>query len=176
MATKKSKYQGISLLAQLGSAYTYPGSPSNRMLQYGLQNAQAGIQEEILKKQQEKKKSGIGGILGTLGGAALAIPTGGMSIAAGAALGGSLGGAVDSAISGDYAGAAGGLADAAGYWPTKQIPAPYTGTPSSEVEPVPEMNREGMMLYPNSPDKRKPLPAGTYYYAGEGGYNPYQGY
>jgi hypothetical protein len=49
------------------------------------------LKKKIEEEEEKRKKKGLGGLLGTGLGAALSIPTGGLSLAAGAALGGAAG-------------------------------------------------------------------------------------
>ncbi len=71
----KEAYQIAALFTQLGRLGTRPGDPRDRFLDYQLQNAQVGIQQELMKEAQKKQEKGLKGALGggigkILGGAA----------------------------------------------------------------------------------------------------------
>ena len=83
---KKNELLQLSqMLARVGNMMATPGSQMDANTQALIQSAQAGIQQEALKKaekQQEKKRKGglFGQIGGALGGLAMAPLTGGMSL------------------------------------------------------------------------------------------------
>lgn len=107
--------QGSALANQLASsgsqisAGTAEAMKSNRMDAFNVntQNAQAryGYQNQLFQQQQQKKKGiggGIGSTLGALAGLALAAPTGGMSMLMGAGLGAGIGGGAGSYLGGFF--------------------------------------------------------------------------
>lgn len=83
---KKNELLQLSqMLARVGNMMARPGSQMDANTQALIQSAQAGIQQEALKKaekQQEKKRKGglFGQVGGTLAGLAMAPLTGGMSL------------------------------------------------------------------------------------------------
>jgi hypothetical protein len=111
--------QMAALTAGMTDLFAPPGSAQGRYGAFLKDSAQGMIQaqaaaNERRRQENKKKNKGIGALAGTVLGAALAIPTGGMSIPVGAAIGGGVGGAVDSAVMGDYGAAATGLASSLG--------------------------------------------------------------
>jgi len=130
----------------MSTLYADPESPQGRfgltMMKTASGNigAEAARQAYYRQKKLREKSSSIGKILGTVGGLALAIPTGGASIP----IGMGLGSAVDSAVSGDYGGAAmgvGGAANAYLNYPTS--PSANRAVPVTSASPYVDQELRG---------------------------------
>jgi len=102
----KEAYQIAALLAQLGKRGTREGDANDRFLSYQLENAQVGIQQELMKEAQEKQKKGLAGAMGggigkVLGGAAGFALGGPVGAGIGAGLGNAGGQAIGGGTIGD---------------------------------------------------------------------------
>lgn len=107
MASQEDYANVLLALTTLATApvAAYPESGPMMLAKQGQDRAVGKLADEAMKKAQKKaKKKGklgsVGQIAGTLAGAALAAPTGGMSLAAGAGLGGAIGGGLGGLMGG----------------------------------------------------------------------------
>jgi len=144
--------QLAALTASMGTLYADPRLPQGRFAAQMLDTAKGNIAAEAARmayyrqKKLRGKSSSIGKILGTVGGLALAIPTGGASIP----IGMGLGSAVDSAVSGDYGGAAMGVGGAANaYLNYPASPSVKSGSPAALASPYVDQELRGAVPTPD---------------------------
>lgn len=95
----KEAYQIAALFSQLGRLGTRPGDQRDRFLDYQEQNAQIGIQQELMKEAQKEQEKGLKGAMG-----------GGIGKMLGGAAGFALGGPVGAGIGAGFGNAGGQLA------------------------------------------------------------------
>jgi len=144
--------QLAALTAAMSTLYADPRLPQGRfgvaMMKAASGNiaAEAARQAYYRQKKLRGKSSSIGKIAGTLGGLALALPTGGASIP----IGMGLGSAVDSAVSGDYGGAAMGVGGAANaYLNYPASPSVKSGSPAALASPYVDQELRGAAPTPD---------------------------
>lgn len=154
----KEAYQIAALFTQLGRLGTRPGDPRDRFLDYQLQNAQIGIQQELMKEAQKKQEKGLKGALG--GGIGKLV--GG---AAGMALGGPVGAGIGAGLGSAGGQLAGGGTIADPMSAVSAMGSAYNmGTKMTEMQPstmAPQMQAPKMISAPTPSTQATPQPTIT---------------
>lgn len=150
----KEAYQIAALFTQLGRLGTRPGDPRDRFLDYQQQNAQVGIQQELMKEAQKKQEKGLKGALG-----------GNIGKTLGTAVGFAIGGPVGASIGAGLGSAGGQLAGGGTISDPMSVVGAlgsgYTMGKSMQAPAMPQLQAPPMIAAPTPSTMATPQPTIT---------------